>query len=136
MDIETDKLVQQTIRQSFANCTVLTVAHRLYTIIDSTKIMVMDKGKIVEYDSPKELLIKRGNFSRLVDETGEQVGCYLITKFNINVHVGCQISSGCGNGQVRDLRDTDSSVAVSNETCAATQRPQERKDVQEDHQRE
>lgn len=76
MDIETDKLVQQTIRKSFANCTVLTVAHRLYTIIDSTKIMVMDKGKIVEYDSPKELLLRRANFSRLIDETGEQVSFF------------------------------------------------------------
>jgi len=73
MDIETDKLIQRTLRQSFADCTVLTVAHRLYTIIDSTKIMVMDKGKIVEFDSPKVLLTKQGNFSRLVDETGEQV---------------------------------------------------------------
>lgn len=77
MDIETDKLIQQTIRQSFADCTVLTVAHRLYTIIDSNKILVMEKGRIVECDSPGALLNKRGNFYRLVDETGEQAAKFL-----------------------------------------------------------
>jgi ATP-binding cassette subfamily C (CFTR/MRP) protein 5 len=79
IDIETDELIQKTIRQSFANCTVLTVAHRLYTIIDSDKIMVMDKGKLVEFDSPKNLLQSDqiSLFAKLIDQSGSQSSRYL-----------------------------------------------------------
>lgn len=79
IDIETDELIQKTIRQSFANCTVLTVAHRLYTIIDSDKIMVMDKGKLVEFDSPKNLLQSDqiSLFGKLIDQSGSQSSRYL-----------------------------------------------------------
>ncbi|XP_077296379.1 multidrug resistance-associated protein 1-like [Arctopsyche grandis] len=56
VDVETDDLIQQTIRTEFASCTVLTIAHRLNTIMDSDKIMVLDKGKLVEFDSPTSLL--------------------------------------------------------------------------------
>ena len=44
------------IRQSFRECTVLTIAHRINTILDSTRIMVLDNGKLAEYDSPATLL--------------------------------------------------------------------------------
>lgn len=47
---------QKTIRSEFRDCTVLTIAHRLNTIMDSDKVIVLDKGKIVEYDSPTRLL--------------------------------------------------------------------------------
>lgn len=47
VDPQTDALIQHTIRRKFANCTVLTVAHRLNTIIDSDKVLVMDKGRMV-----------------------------------------------------------------------------------------
>ncbi|CAF0716997.1 unnamed protein product [Brachionus calyciflorus] len=56
VDHNTDELIQQTIRAQFSDCTVLTIAHRLNTIMDSSRIMVLDKGKIVEFDSPKVLL--------------------------------------------------------------------------------
>lgn len=56
VDINTDELIQNTIRKEFADCTILTVAHRLNTIIDSNRIMVLDKGRIVEFDSPVNLL--------------------------------------------------------------------------------
>ena len=56
IDLETDALIQQTIRQEFADCTVLTIAHRLITILDSTRILVLDKGSVVEFDSPDTLL--------------------------------------------------------------------------------
>ncbi|XP_011882151.1 PREDICTED: multidrug resistance-associated protein 1 isoform X4 [Vollenhovia emeryi] len=56
VDLETDDLIQTTIRQEFKECTVLTIAHRLNTILDSDRVIVLDKGLIVEYDSPEVLL--------------------------------------------------------------------------------
>lgn len=56
VDLETDDLIQKTIRTEFKDCTVLTIAHRLNTIMDSDRIVVLDKGKIVEFDSPTNLL--------------------------------------------------------------------------------
>nr|CAH7713752.1 unnamed protein product [Callosobruchus chinensis] len=56
VDLETDDLIQRTIRIAFNNCTILTIAHRLNTIIDSDKILVLDKGCIAEYDTPQSLL--------------------------------------------------------------------------------
>ncbi|XP_022835136.1 multidrug resistance-associated protein 1 isoform X1 [Spodoptera litura] len=56
VDLETDELIQKTIRSEFAACTVLTIAHRLNTIMDSTKVMVLDKGQLVEYAPPEQLL--------------------------------------------------------------------------------
>ena len=56
VDNETDALIQRTIRTKFADCTVFTIAHRLHTVIDSDKILVLDSGKVVEFASPHELL--------------------------------------------------------------------------------
>lgn len=56
VDLETDDFIQKTIRRIFKDCTVLTIAHRLHTIMDSDRIIVLDKGKIVEFDSPTNLL--------------------------------------------------------------------------------
>ncbi|XP_028401273.1 multidrug resistance-associated protein 1-like [Dendronephthya gigantea] len=62
VDLETDELIQQTIRKEFADCTVITIAHRLNTIMDYTRIMVLSCGHIIEFDSPKSLLEKQGAF--------------------------------------------------------------------------
>jgi len=56
VDMETDDLIQATIRSEFTECTVLTIAHRLNTIMDYDRIMVLDKGQIKEMDSPQTLL--------------------------------------------------------------------------------
>nr|NP_995693.1 Multidrug-Resistance like protein 1, isoform I [Drosophila melanogaster]AAS64696.1 Multidrug-Resistance like protein 1, isoform I [Drosophila melanogaster] len=56
VDLETDDLIQKTIRTEFKECTVLTIAHRLNTILDSDKVIVLDKGQIIEFASPTELL--------------------------------------------------------------------------------
>ncbi|XP_044271383.1 multidrug resistance-associated protein 1 isoform X2 [Tribolium madens] len=56
VDLETDDLIQKTIRSEFKNCTVLTIAHRLNTIMDSDRVVVLDNGMIVEFDSPSNLL--------------------------------------------------------------------------------
>jgi len=47
-------LIQKTIRTEFEDCTVVTIAHRLNTIIDSDRIGVVSNGKMIEFDSPKE----------------------------------------------------------------------------------
>lgn len=73
IDNETDNLIQQTIRSSFVDCTVLTIAHRLHTIIDSDRIMVLDHGTVVEFDKPDTLLHNPHSFfSRLVEETNPE----------------------------------------------------------------
>merc|ERR1712004_222145 len=56
VDLETDDLVQATIRKEFADCTVLTIAHRLNTIMDSDRVLVLDAGRVKEFDSPAGLL--------------------------------------------------------------------------------
>ncbi|XP_072760188.1 multidrug resistance-associated protein 1 isoform X7 [Anoplolepis gracilipes] len=56
VDLETDDLIQTTIREEFKDCTVLTIAHRLNTILDSNRVIVLDKGLIIEYDAPEVLL--------------------------------------------------------------------------------
>ncbi|XP_044266867.1 ATP-binding cassette subfamily C member 4-like isoform X2 [Tribolium madens] len=77
VDPYTDELLQKTIRENFENCTVLTIAHRLHTIMDSDKVLVMDDGKAAEFDHPHALLQKKGVFFDLVMETGKAMGANL-----------------------------------------------------------
>lgn len=69
----TDALIQETIRRRFVDCTVLTVAHRLHTIMDSDKVLVMDQGRVSQFDHPHLLLQNdSGIFSGMVTSTGGQ----------------------------------------------------------------
>ncbi|KAF9976599.1 hypothetical protein BGZ75_000214, partial [Mortierella antarctica] len=71
IDLETDALVQAIIRQKFAECTILTIAHRIHTVMDSDRIMVLDQGKVVEFDSPFSLLSNPASiFYSLAKESG------------------------------------------------------------------
>ncbi|KAB7503779.1 Multidrug resistance-associated protein 5 [Armadillidium nasatum] len=56
IDTETDLKIQDTLREEFKNCTMITVAHRLNTIMNCSRVMVMDNGSVVEFDSPEKLL--------------------------------------------------------------------------------
>ncbi|XP_027135867.1 ATP-binding cassette sub-family C member 5 isoform X2 [Larimichthys crocea] len=56
IDAETDALIQETIRSSFQDCTTLTIAHRLHTVLASDRIMVLNQGQVVEFDEPSRLL--------------------------------------------------------------------------------
>uniref|UniRef100_A0A3B3WNI9 ABC-type glutathione-S-conjugate transporter n=1 Tax=Poecilia mexicana TaxID=48701 RepID=A0A3B3WNI9_9TELE len=70
VDLETDDLIQTTIRKEFSHCTVLTIAHRLHSIMDSSRVMVLDAGKIVEFDSPSNLMEKQGHFYSMAKDAG------------------------------------------------------------------
>ena len=68
IDNETDELVQAAIRSEFSRCTVLTIAHRLHTIADSDRVLVLDAGEVREFAPPAELLADpNGAFRGMVD---------------------------------------------------------------------
>ncbi|WVO13896.1 hypothetical protein L204_101520 [Cryptococcus depauperatus] len=71
IDHETDVLISKTIREEFLDSTVLTIAHRIHTIIDFDKVLVMDQGNIAEFDSPAELIRDhKSRFYALCKATG------------------------------------------------------------------
>ncbi|XP_053133153.1 ATP-binding cassette sub-family C member 6-like isoform X2 [Hemicordylus capensis] len=70
VDLETDLQVQETIRTHFSHCTVLTIAHRLNTIMDYDRILVMKDGQVAEFDTPETLIARKGLFYRMVEELG------------------------------------------------------------------
>jgi len=71
VDFETDTLIQQTIRKEFEETTVLTIAHRINTILDYDRVMVLSAGSIEEFDSPTALLSNPNSiFSSLAHESG------------------------------------------------------------------
>nr|KAJ3421673.1 hypothetical protein HK105_002724 [Polyrhizophydium stewartii] len=73
VDYETDAIIQKCLRQDFGDSTVLTIAHRLNTIADYDRVMVLSAGEIVEFDTPQALVAKEGGvFRSMVDETGPQ----------------------------------------------------------------
>jgi ABC-type multidrug transport system fused ATPase/permease subunit len=66
VDSATDAVIQSVLRERFQTCTVITIAHRLDTVIDSDKIVVMEQGEVVEEGSPAELLANTaGSFAQL-----------------------------------------------------------------------
>jgi ABC-type multidrug transport system fused ATPase/permease subunit len=73
VDKKTDTLIQRSIREEFANTTLLVVAHRLSTVMDFDRILVMRDGVAAEFGSPRELLnIKDGVFKGMVAQSGEK----------------------------------------------------------------
>ncbi|XP_062330079.1 ATP-binding cassette sub-family C member 3 isoform X3 [Osmerus eperlanus] len=70
IDLETDDLIQSTIRTQFEDCTVFTIAHRLNTIMDYTRVLVLDKGQVAEFDTPSSLLSQRGIFYGMAKDAG------------------------------------------------------------------
>ncbi len=72
VDAETDAFIQRMLRSRFEDTTLLTIAHRLNTIMDYDVILVMDNGKAKEFGSPRDLLnLENGLFTELVDSTGK-----------------------------------------------------------------
>ncbi|EHL02557.1 putative Metal resistance protein YCF1 [Glarea lozoyensis 74030] len=71
VDVETDALLQTTLRSPlFAKRTIITIAHRINTILDSDRIVVLEQGRVAEFASPKDLMETKGLFYKLVKEAG------------------------------------------------------------------
>lgn len=78
VDVNTDSLIQTTIRDEFSHCTILIIAHRLNTIIDCDAVLVMDQGKCKEFGTAAELLDNpKGIFTSMVDSTGPVASAFL-----------------------------------------------------------
>ncbi|KAF9120412.1 Canalicular multispecific organic anion transporter 2 [Mortierella sp. 14UC] len=72
VDVETDDLIQKTIRKEFADRTILTIAHRVKTVMDSDKILVLERGCVKEFEAPGVLLKQKGSlFYSLAQQAGE-----------------------------------------------------------------
>jgi len=107
VDIETDDFIQKKIMEKFKDCTVITIAHRLITIANYDKVLVMSAGKKVEYDSPYKLMVekegdremtnKEGLFAEMVQKSGENMAKKIfeiaMNKFNNKTSDGYSPSS-------------------------------------------
>ncbi|KAI8511039.1 Multidrug resistance-associated protein 5 [Branchiostoma belcheri] len=78
IDSETDSLIQKTTHEAFTDCTMLTIAHRINTVLNSDRIMVMEDGKLVEFDPPAVLMSDpNSRFSAMMAAAGSDVNKYL-----------------------------------------------------------
>ncbi|KAF8214920.1 P-loop containing nucleoside triphosphate hydrolase protein [Mycena galopus ATCC 62051] len=80
IDYKTDSIIQNSLRQELSgDVSLITVAHRLQTVMDADKIMVLDAGRIVEFDSPQELLkVEDGKLRALLDQSADRDALYLV----------------------------------------------------------
>ncbi|EDV27231.1 uncharacterized protein TRIADDRAFT_54969 [Trichoplax adhaerens] len=87
VDFRTDSIIQDSIRRKFKECTVITIAHRLNTVIDSDRIMVLDDGRIAEFAAPFALLLREDSlFSKLIQQTDKCELEYLIGQARKSYH--------------------------------------------------
>ncbi|XP_053813142.1 ATP-binding cassette sub-family C member 6 isoform X1 [Vidua chalybeata] len=70
VDLETDVQIQSMLRTQFRDSTVLTIAHRVNTVLDCDRILVLENGRIAELDTPEHLIAQKGLFYRLMEESG------------------------------------------------------------------
>ena len=81
IDSRTDEVLQSVIREEFSGCTTITIAHRLNTVVDSDRVLVLSRGEVAEFDAPARLLAKEGGLLRgMVDALGESAAAELVSK--------------------------------------------------------
>jgi ABC-type multidrug transport system fused ATPase/permease subunit len=81
VDFNTDHMIQQTIRQEFKDFTLLCIAHRIKTVVDYDKILVLDAGKLVEFDHPYTLIQTDNSiFRSMCEKSGEYTELLNIAK--------------------------------------------------------
>lgn len=99
VDPETDLFIQKTIRELFKQCTVLTIAHRLNTIMDSDRVLVLDAGQVREFDEPHVLLSQGGYLAAMTESTGQQADrLRRIAERTYNKRHNITTGSGAGAG--------------------------------------
>lgn len=102
VDPRTDALIQTTIRENFMNCTVITIAHRLHTIMDSDRVIVLDAGRIVEFDEPYQLMKSESSqFSNMVQHTGPSMARQL---WNVAYEAHAQ---RCSHHEAREIEQRE-----------------------------
>ena len=75
VDTATDRVIQKTLADNFGECTVLSIAHRIPSVIDSDKVLVLEQGEVKEFDAPLRLLKRPSSlFAKLVAEYSERSG--------------------------------------------------------------
>ena len=80
IDTQIDAIIQETLRDAFQDCTILTVAHRLNTIMHCDRIMVLNDGKIVEFDQPNLLLSNPNSvFAKMAEAASNQTSCLFVS---------------------------------------------------------
>ena len=101
VDIKTDMQIQSMIRTEFSKGTVFTVAHRLHTIMDSDKVMVFDEGRLVEFDTPENLLTNYpdGHFLSMVKAANDETLWKLARK---EITLEECLASGCATTSTED----------------------------------
>ncbi|KAA8894873.1 P-loop containing nucleoside triphosphate hydrolase protein [Sphaerosporella brunnea] len=80
VDMETDALIQKSIREEFTECSTLVIAHRLQTVVDYDRILVLGDGKVLEFDSPWNLILSKGAFYDMVQHSGEAEALEVIAR--------------------------------------------------------
>jgi ABC-type multidrug transport system fused ATPase/permease subunit len=110
LDAQTDLMIQEAIKTNFGNLTMLTIAHRLNTIIESDRVLVMDAGRAVEFDEPHTLLQnKAGIFRSLVDQTGTS-GAQKLMEIAQKAHED-RVASGYSFPQSKDVQSAKLNIA-------------------------
>lgn len=84
VDLRTDQLLQEAVGKTFAGATIISVAHRLDTIIDSDRILVLGNGEVLEFGSPRDLIEMDGHFASMVQDTGEEMSTELRRRAFLN----------------------------------------------------
>ncbi|EEY69725.1 ATP-binding Cassette (ABC) Superfamily [Phytophthora infestans T30-4] len=118
IDTETDRKIQRSIREEFRDCTCLTIAHRINTILDADRILVMERGAVGEFDTPKALQKKQdGLFKALVEHWKNEVFDHATLKWKCAIPTKTRIETRFGKGfNIVDTREgsfKDSSMVLS-----------------------
>ena len=101
----TDLFIQDAIRDKFSHCTVMTIAHRLHTIMDSDRVLVLDAGNLVEFDEPHLLLQNEQSlFSNMVKMTGKSMAHNLKEMARLSYEMKHKEETEFNRAQLRDLQ--------------------------------
>lgn len=72
IDIKTEEKIQKCIEEEFGECSMLIIAHRVQTVMECDKILVLEKGRVDDFDTPQNLMLKGGFFKEIVEKMQSQ----------------------------------------------------------------